>query len=68
MTSSKRASPRWLGSAVARVVLGHRPVPMRFIAIRDRYARSGKPDELLEMYGLTAARIASAVRELMAIK
>lgn len=57
-----------LGSAVARVVVENRPVPMRFIAIRDQYARSGKPDELLEMYGLTAARIASAVRELMAIK
>jgi len=57
-----------LGSAVARVVLENRPIPMRFIAIRDQYARSGKPDELLETYGLTAASIAAAVRELMTLK
>lgn len=57
-----------LGSAVARVVLENRPIPMRFIAIRDQYARFGKPDELLETYGLTAASIAAAVRELMTVK
>jgi len=57
-----------LGSAVSRVVLENCPVPMRFIAIRDQYARSGKPDELLETYGLTAASIAAAARELMSLK
>jgi transketolase len=53
---------------VARVVAENHPVPMRFVAIRDRYARSGKPDELLETCGLTAASIAAAVRELSALK
>lgn len=57
-----------LGSRVARVVSEKCPIPMRFIAIGDRYARSGKPDELLEMYGLTVADIVAAVRELMALK
>ncbi len=57
-----------LGSAVARLVAEHRPVPMRFIGIMDRYARSGKPNELLEMYGLTAASIATAVREVLTVK
>lgn len=57
-----------LGSSVARVVAENHPVPMRFVAIRDRYARSGKPDELLETCGLTAASIAAAVRELSALK
>jgi transketolase len=36
---------------------------MRFVAIQDRYARSGKPEELLEMYGLTSQDIARAVKE-----
>ena len=54
-----------LGSAVARVVVEHRPARMRSVAIRDRYARSGKPYQLMEMYGLTSDSIANAVRELM---
>jgi transketolase len=54
-----------LGSVVAQTVAELRPVPLRFVAIRDQYARSGKPDELLEMYGLTSRDIASAVREVL---
>jgi hypothetical protein len=42
-----------------------RPVPLRFVAIRNRHARSGKPNELLETYGLTSQHIASAVREVV---
>jgi transketolase len=54
-----------LGSAVAQTVSEHHPVPMRFVAIRDRYARSGGPQELLEMYGLTAQCIMDAVQEVI---
>jgi transketolase len=52
-----------LGSLVAQTIVERSPVPMRFVAIQDRYARSGKPEELLEMYGLTSRDIASAVKE-----
>ncbi|MBI3930653.1 MAG: transketolase family protein [Chloroflexi bacterium] len=51
-----------LGSTVARVVARHRPVPMEFVAIKDTYATSGKADELLQRYGLTAKDIGQAVR------
>ena len=51
-----------LGSMVARVAAGHRPVPMEFVAIKDTYAMSGRPDELLQRYGLTARGIGQAVR------
>ena len=54
-----------LGSAVAQTVSEHHPVPMRFVAIRDQYARSGEPEELLEMYGLTAQSILDAVQEVV---
>lgn len=54
-----------LGTAVAQAVAESRPVPMRFVAIRDQYARSGKPDQLLEMYGLTSQNIVQAAREVV---
>lgn len=57
-----------LGSAVARVVAERRPAPMAFVAIRDTYAESGKGDELLEKYGLTAAAIVKAVEQVVAGK
>jgi transketolase len=35
---------------------------MGFVAINDIYAKSGKPDELLQKYGLTAEAIQRAVK------
>jgi len=52
-----------LGSIVARVVAASCPVPMEFVAVKDVFGQSGKPDELLEKYGLTADEIAKAVRK-----
>ncbi len=46
-----------LGSIVAQVLGEHQPVPIGFVAMRDTYAESGKPDELLAKYGLTAEDI-----------
>jgi transketolase len=50
-----------LGSAVARVIARRQPVPAEFVAIKDTYAKSGKPAELLQQYGLTAKDIEQAV-------
>jgi len=57
-----------LGSRVAQVVAREKPVPMDFIGINDVYAKSGKPDELLQRYGLTAEAIEQAVRAVLAKK
>ena len=54
-----------LGSEVAQVVIRYRPVPMEFIAIKDTYAKSGKANELLQRYGLTAKDIEKAVHEVV---
>ncbi len=51
-----------LGSRVAQVVVKEKPVPMEFVNLGDRYALSGKPEELLQRYGLTAKDIAEAVK------
>jgi transketolase len=47
---------------VAQVVAKNKPVPMEFIAIKDTYAKSGKPSELLERYGLTEKDIERGVK------
>lgn len=49
-----------LGSVVAEVVVAHHPVPMEFVGVKDKFGESGKPQELLEKYGLTAKHIAAA--------
>ncbi len=51
-----------LGSAVAEVLSETMPVPLERIGTRDTFGESGKPDELMEKYGLTAAHIAEAAR------
>ncbi len=62
VTAEEHLEQGGLGSSVARVVTRYRPVPVEFVAIKDTYAQSGKPAELLERYGLTAKDIAQAVR------
>ena len=53
-----------LGSAVAEVVVKHCPVPMAMIGVEDRFGESGKADDLLKAYGLTAAQIAETALQL----
>lgn len=57
-----------LGAAVAAVVAEQFPVPMQFVAIRDRYAESGDADLLLEKYGLTSNHIVQAAQRAVANK
>jgi len=54
-----------LGSIIAQILASHQPVPMEFVAIKDTYAESGKPTELLEKYGLTARDIEQAVHAVL---
>lgn len=57
-----------LGSRVSQVVAKHHPVPMSFLAIKDFYSPSGKPEELLEVHGLTVEGIQEEVRSLVGRK
>ena len=49
-----------LGSAVAETISTEFPVPMRMVGIRDEFGKSGKPEELLKQYKLTADDIRDA--------
>lgn len=53
-----------LGSAVAEVVCANAPVKMAFVGQMDTFGESGKPEELKEKYGMTAADIVKAAKGL----
>ncbi len=55
-----------LGVRVAQVVAETEPCPMEFVGIRNTYAESGQPDELMDKYGLVARDVAAAVRRVVA--
>ncbi len=57
-----------LGSAVAEALCENYPVPLLRVGTQDVFGRSGKPNELLELYGLTAANIADKVRKVITLK
>lgn len=53
-----------LGGAVAETLGEHRPTPMRRIGLQDIYTESAPNDVLLDLYGLSAARVAEQVRSM----
>ncbi len=57
-----------LGGAVAELLSENHPAMLKRIGIKDRFGESGKPDELLEHFGLTANHIALAAHELISEK
>ncbi|NLY43094.1 MAG: transketolase family protein [Clostridiaceae bacterium] len=57
-----------LGSAVAEVLVENYPVPMRRVGVEDQFGRSGKPKDLLELYGLTAKNIVAKVKDVLQSK
>ena len=57
-----------LGSAVAEALCENAPCPIQRIGTQDVFGRSGKPAELFEVYGLTAASICEAAKKAIALK
>ncbi|KAF1086112.1 1-deoxy-D-xylulose-5-phosphate synthase [Sporotomaculum syntrophicum] len=65
VTAEEHSINGGLGSAVAEVLVENYPVPMRRVGVRDTFGESGKPQALLEKYGLTAGDLVSAVQEVL---
>ncbi|MCK4261929.1 transketolase family protein [bacterium] len=65
VTAEEHMSKGGLGSAVAEVIVENEPVPMRMIAIKDRFGESGDPGELFREFGLTEDDIIKAVEEVV---
>jgi len=54
-----------LGSAVAEVITQNYPVPQEMIGVQDKFGQSGKPDDLMKKYQLTARDIILAVKKVI---
>ena len=50
-----------LGDSIAQLLSQRHPAPMEFVAVQDSFGESGKPEELLEKYGLSASAIVNSV-------
>src|SRR3989338_25090 len=57
-----------LGSVVASVMAEECPVPIAYFAVQDTFAESGRPDELIQKYGLTAANIVQTAEKVLSRK
>ncbi len=57
-----------LGSAIAEVLGEQMPTPMVRVGLKDTFGESGRPEELLEKYGLTKVHLVKAVHEVLAKK
>ena len=54
-----------LGGAVAELLGENLPTPMLRIGMQDRFGESGRPEELLEHFGLTADHIVKTTQQLL---
>ncbi|MHB8711384.1 MAG: transketolase family protein [Trichloromonadaceae bacterium] len=54
-----------MGSAVAEFLVENYPVPMSFVGVRDRFGKSGEPEELAQLFGLTASDILKAAKDVI---
>jgi len=51
-----------MGGAVAEYLAQVKPMPMEFVGVKDQFGQSGKPEELIEHYGMGISHIERAVR------
>lgn len=65
VTAEEHQMSGGLGGVVAEVVAQNIPVPMEIIGVRDSFGESGKPEQLLEAYGLKDKNIVAAVRKVI---
>jgi transketolase len=54
-----------LGDAVAGVLARNLPTAQEFVAVKDSFGESGKPEELLDKYGLGTIDIVEAVKKVL---
>ncbi len=57
-----------MGSAVCELLSKNYPTPQEFIGLQDKFGESGKPDELIEKYGMGAKSIMDATKKVISRK
>ncbi len=68
VTAEEHSIVGGLGSAVAEVLAEECPVSLKRVGVNDRFGTSGKAEELLKYFGLTAEDLVEAGREILARK
>jgi len=57
-----------LGDSVAQLLSQQFPAPQEYIAVNDSFGESGKPEQLLEKYGLSKNDVVAAVKKAISRK
>ena len=57
-----------LGESIASVLVRNQLCPMEFVAVNDQFGESGKPDQLLDKYGLGVVDIVNAAKKAVSRK
>ena len=52
-----------LGGLVAEILSEAHPMPLRRVGVKDLFGQSGKPEKLLEAYGITPQAVAAAAKD-----
>ena len=68
VTTEEHSIVGGLGGAVCEYLSGVCPVPVIRHGVNDKFGRSGKADQVLEYYGLTAAAIVEKAKAAIALK
>lgn len=54
-----------LGSGITELLSEKYPVPIKILGVQDKFAESGKPEELWEKYGLSAKNIVKTIHQIL---
>jgi transketolase len=54
-----------MGDSIAQLLIRENPLPMEMVAVNDQFGQSGKPEELMEKYGLEATNIVKAAQKVI---
>ena len=65
VTAEEHQRAGGMGSAVAELLAREYPVPVEFIGVDDVFGQSGKPEELVEYYGMGVTHIVDAVKKVI---
>jgi len=68
VTAEEHQANGGLGESVAKVASENHPAIQEFVAVNDSFGESGKPEELLEKYGLSTEAIVAAAKKAIARK
>ena len=57
-----------LGESIAQTIVRNHLVPQEFVAVNDQFGESGKPEELLDKYGIGVTDIVEKAKKVVARK